>query len=393
MVTFSFTDSTRYQTLTLAFMVCCCASIFIFTILNPGYAWDMLGYAASVLSLNGIQIPEIHAIVFADLKTYATAETYQELTASTSYRVTMSTDPEAFSQQIPFYKIRLLYLLLIDALTNLGLGIFESMHIISAGLGTASLLLVYLGLRNQVMSLFWLITPLVLFGVTIDLRIMQQGGVDIFAFFWLSLTIVCYVRGSKMLLPTVALCVLVRTDLIIFAALLLAVLLLTDKSNRKQIVICGIVTLVAYFSVNSWAGNYGWHALIHFVFVTDMSATHPAVYSHYSSFNFHDYLKFLGSPTSWISKWFWLCIGCSLVSFISYYWLRKSPPTQSQVHAFLAMQRLNIACLLCVAYVVLHYIFFPAIFMRFFIGQCFFMVVSMLSTLSYIYRVKHDVTK
>jgi hypothetical protein len=266
------------------------------------------------------------------------------------------------------------------------------MHIISAGLGSASLLIIYLGLRKQVLSLFWLITPLVLFGVTIDLRTIQQGGVDIFAFFWLSLTIVCYVRNSKLLLPTVALCVLVRTDLIIFAALLLVVLLLTDKSNRKQITIWGIVTLTAYFSVNTWAGNYGWHALIHFVFVTDMSATHPAVYSQFSSFNFQDYLGFLVAPSSWISKWFWLCIGCFLVSFCSYYRLRKSLPSQTKFHAFLAMQRLNIICLLCIAYVVIHYLFFPAIFMRFFIGPCFFMVVSMLGTLSYAYRVRHAVS-
>lgn len=369
-------------------MVACSVSIFIFAILNPLDIWDMLGYAASVHSLNGVEISELHATVYADIKAHVTATAYLDLTSSDSYRMTMALDPEAFSQQIPFYKIRLLFILLLDALTKVGLGMFESMHFISAGFGSAGLLLVYLGLRNHVHSLLWVIMPLVLFGLTNDLQLLQQGGVDTFTFFWVALTVICYVRGSKVLLPILALSVLVRTDLILHVALMFAVLLLRNKSNRKQIVIWGIASMAMYFTVNTWAGNFGWFALIHFVFVSDLLATHPAVYSQVSSFNLHDYIGFLVSPRGWISKWLWLSIGCASVSFFSYLWYRKTATTQSLVHAFLAMQRLNVVCLICVAYVVLHYIFFPAVFMRFFVGSCFFMFVSMLSTLSYIYRVE-----
>lgn len=392
-MTFSFVEHARYQTVTLALILASCAYIFIFSLLHPYDVWDMLGYAAAVQSLNGADISEIHATVFADFKTHTTAATYQELTTSTPYRMTMSTSPDAFSQQIPFYKIRLLYVLLLVAMTHMGFEVFESMHIVSAGFASAGLLLIYLGLRNQVHSLLWLLIPIVFVGVTTDLRIVQQGGVDTFAFFWMSLTIVCYVRGSKLLLPMLALCVLVRTDFIIHAALMFAVLLFSDKSNRKLIVIWGIATLLTYFALNEWAGNYGWFSLIHFVFVSDMSATHPADYSQYSSFNLQDYLGFVLTMDSWISKWLWLCIGCSLVSFSGYLWYCKTPSTQSLAHAFQATQRLNIACFICLAYVAIHYILFPAIFMRFFIGSCLFMVVSMLGTASYLYRVKYVDTK
>lgn len=391
-MTFYFPDNARYQTLTLAFIVSCSVSIFIFALLNPFDVWDMLGYAASVHSLNGIEISELHATVFTDFEAHASAAAYKELTASSSYRMTMSTDPEAFSQQIPFYKIRLLYVLLLDALTKFGLGIFESMHIVSAGSGSAGLLLAYLGLRSQVHSLLWFIMPIVFFGVTTNLLIVQQGGVDAFAFFWISLTVICYVRSSKLLLPTLALCVLVRTDLIIHVALMFAVLLLTDRSSRKQIVMWGGLTLAAYFTVNAWAENFGWYSLIHFVFVSDMSATHPAVYSKIRSFNLHDYMRFLLSTHGWVSSWLWLCIGSALTSFFGYFWYCIKPTAQSLVQPFLAMQRLNIIAFVCVAYVVLHYLLFPALFMRFFVGPCFFMVVSMLSTFSYVYRSKSAVS-
>lgn len=382
-------NSARSQALVFAYIVTCCAVIFMHVYLNPTEVWDMLGYAASVHSYNGLGIAEIHASVLADLRTYSSATTYHDLTASSAYRITMATDPVAFSQQIPFYKIRLLYVMLIDGLNKLGFDLFESMHFLSAGFGSVTLLIVYLGLRNHVLPLLWLFLPVVFFGVTNDMAIVQQGGVDTFALFWLSLTIVCYARGSKLFLPVLALCVLVRTDLVLFAAMMFAVQLLADKSNRIQTVLWGMATVAMYLGVNAWAGNYGWFALIHFVFVTDLIATHPVEYSQIRSFNFQDYWAFLTFPHAWVNSWLWICIGCALASVTSYLWYRKTLSTTLLKQNFSVVQRLNIACIICVAYVVLHYLLFPILLMRFFLATCLFMTMSLFSTFSYIYHVRN----
>jgi len=380
----------RYQQLTLAYMSLCSLAIFAYAILNPLYVWDMLGYVAAVHQLNGVDTSQLHHYVFSELKANTTSAVFQELTSGTPYRLTMSKDPEAFIQQIPFYNIRVLFVLLIDAMSKLGLGLYESIHVLTAGFGASALIIVYIGLREQIHSLFWLTTPLAIYAVTTDIELLQQGGVDTFAFFWMCLILVFYVRASKLLLPALAISVLVRTDLIILAAIIFALLLFQDKSNRKVIIAWGVATLVIYFSINAWAGNYGWYTLIHFVFVTDMSATHPAVYSQFKSFGLYDYLGFLFSLHSWISKWFWVCIGCSLVSLFVYGFLYKKHYQQLHDKSFVGMQRMNIFCVISIAYIILHYMLFPAFFMRFFIGSCFFMILSMFSSFSYLSHARGE---
>ncbi len=386
----SIIDTDRNRVLALLFIATYCIAQFAHTLLNPSEVWDMLGYAASVHSLTGASSAEIHATVFSDLKAYATPAEYQELTSSTPYRITMSTDPEAFSQQIPFYKIRLLYVFLLLALTKCGIGMYEATHILSAAFANAGILVLFLGLRNYVHSVLWIVVPVFFYGITTNQLLIQQGGVDTFAFFWMSLTVVCYLRGSKFMLPALALCVLVRTDLIIHAALMFTVLLLTDKTIRTQVVLWGLATLVIYFTVNTWAGNYGWKALIYFVFVTEMSATHPAIYSAHVNFSVSEYLGFIFNRYDWISKWLWLSIGCALASLFVYFRYLRPPANHSpRDKDSLMAWRMNIVSATCVAYVVLHYLLFPAIFMRFFIGSCLLMVLAMLCTATHLFSLKY----
>ena len=377
----------RYQTPLFIYIALSTIAIFSYTAFNPLEMWDMLGYAASVHALNGLSVADIHAIAYAEMKSYAPLDSYQALINGSSYRTVMSSDPEAFSQQIPYYKIRLFFILLINALTHLGLGSYEAMHLLSAAFGSIGFLLVCVGFRKHIHPFLFVILTVFFYGITSDFMDLQKGGVDSFAFFWMTLTFICYVNGSKFLLPLLALSVLVRTDLVIHAALLFSVVLLTDRNSFKQTIAWGIVTLALYFLVNNWAENYGWRTLIHFVFVSDMSATHPAEFSMLTTFNTKDYIDILLSHDSWISKWFWLSLTCAPISFILYFWSNRISGSRHEHYAnFKMVKTLNVVCLISVLYVVLHYLLFPAIYMRFFIGSCFFMVISMLCTLSYVYQ-------
>jgi len=222
-------NSQRFSTLCAAYMLAWSGVIFINVILNPYPIWDMLGYAASVYSLKGFTPEHIHTTVYTGLRENVDIATYLALTESSSYRLTMSSDAQAFYQQIPFYKMRVLYVVMLFVSDSLGFDVFSSMHFLAAFFGSVGFLLLYIALRTHIHPLIWLLYPFIFYGITTDFILLRQGGVDAFAFFWMSLITALYFRNSKFLLPAIAIAVLVRTDMILFTILMYGILLLSDK--------------------------------------------------------------------------------------------------------------------------------------------------------------------
>lgn len=361
----------------LAFSVTC----LVVPLLHPIDNWDMLGYAASVQSLYGLDATAIHAQVFAEYKSYATQAHIEQLTNANSYRQVMHQDSGAFYQQIPYYKIRLLYILLLAAASELGANIFTTMHFLSSFFAAAAFLVIYLGLRKQTHSIVWIVAPLFFYFYSMELKIFQKGGVDSFAFFWVSMMVVAFLRGNRVLYPLIALSVLVRTDLILYDALIFAAALYWNRSDWRHIFAWGLITLMAYFWVNSWSGNMGWTTLINFVFTSKMLATHPEQYSQHA-IEFTQYVGFLLSRYDWISPWFWVSISISILNlfvFMASYrssWLKQSL-SDSRVQQLRLLHTISAISLL---YIVAHYLLFPAVFMRFFYGHCFLSALALLAT-------------
>jgi hypothetical protein len=91
----------------------------------PRLNWDMLAYVGITLSWQGLPPDEILARSFADAHAYAAAhglmKFYNELIdPSDAYRHAVSTDPQAFLNQFPFYRIRPFYLALVRLLSSFG---------------------------------------------------------------------------------------------------------------------------------------------------------------------------------------------------------------------------------------------------------------------------------
>ncbi len=372
-----------YQAFALAVVITFCLLCLIVPLLNPVDNWDMLGYAASIKSLYGLDVAAIHTSVFSEYKSYATAQHFELLTADSSYRRTMYMDAEAFYQQIPFYKIRVLYVLLLTAASQAGVNVFTAMHFFSPFFGAAAFLTLYLGMRHHVHPFVWIAVPPFYFFLTLEFSLFQHGGVDSFAFFWVAMTTVAFFRGSKWLYPLLALSVLVRTDLILHAALMFAVALYFNRTDWRQIIVWGVITLIAYFSVNSWAGNFGWTALINFVFVSDMLATHPEQYAQ-NKLGVKQYLGFVLGKQDWISPWFWLSIAISMLNLLILLAIFFLPRIQQYFDEdqIRSARRLQIISAVCLIYIILHYVLFPAVFMRFFYGQCFLSILALLTTMS-----------
>lgn len=384
-----FADNKFYQSLAFATAIVFTLLCLVVPLLNPVANWDMLGYAGSVKSLLGMNVDDIHRSVYSEFAAYASAGSFEVITGGTSYRQTMYEDAAAFSQQIPFYKIRILYVSMLTGLHQLGFELFAAMHVISAVFGAAAYLLIYFGTRDQVHSLVWLVTPGFYYFLTVEFGVFQNGGVDTFSFFWVAMTAVAFFRNSKLLYPLLALAVLVRTDLILYVALMFAVSFLRTKEDWLRCIFWGTVTLIFYSAVNSWSGNYGWSTLIHFVFITDMLATHPAEYSQLG-LSIQEYINVVLTKHDWISSWFWLAFFVSILNLILYVsmfhfsWLKIPATTKASY-----LKQFHLFSTICLIYIVLHYLLFPLVLMRFFYGQCFLSVFATLATVGQIMQTNH----
>lgn len=363
-----FNETDGLRQLVFVTMLASCIGFFFFVINNPAQNWDMLGYAGSVASFAESDPVTLHRWVYDEFEAYATAGEFQTLTQSTNYRQTMVEDADAFAQQIPFYKIRVAFVSLVALFTTLGMSVYDAQHLISAGFGSAGLFFLFLGLRRHIHSLMWIVVPFFFYQFTQDLLVVRFGGVDSFAFFWVVLTLIAYMHKSAWLLPLLALSVLIRTDLILYVGLMFALVFFSDYSRWKALGLWGVVCAALYLWVNHWAGNYGWQTVFYFVFMTNMEATHPSEYSQIG-IGLQQYLQVLVRP-QWVSKWLWFSVAA--VAFaVALYLYRLREISQSDV-----VGRFCLLGGIAIAYVVIHYLLFPAIFMRFFVAQYLIMLLA-----------------
>jgi len=379
-------DSERWRATALAVVLISIGWLILITTTKPHDQWDMLGYAASVVSLDSDNPTTVHARVYDEFKEYATPESIHDLTASSNYRIVMHTDAEAFWQHIPYYKIRVLYIAFVTILSKAGLGMFSAMHLLNVLFFSAGFLLIFGSLRHKVHSLFWIVSPLMVYQLGQNLHTFRAIGVDAIAFFWVALTCVGFLRNSRWLFPILALSVLVRTDLIIHVLIVFAAVcwLKPDRATMKRASLYFMVTLLLYLGVNHWAGNYGWSTVFYFVFVSNMSATHPEVYSNYS-IELKDLISAYFS-NKWISPWLFAAIGCSVLSWLLFQFTRHTEKTNDKFSE--TTRRFVLIGGIGVAYVILHYLLFPAVYIRFFVGHMIFMMLALFGVCTHLLRIK-----
>jgi len=379
-------DSHRWRSAALAVVLISIGLLIFDSAFNPRNQWDMLGYAASAASLESNDPIAIHKSVYDEFKRYATPESIDDLTTTTSYRIAMHNDAEAFWQQIPYYKIRVVFVYLVSLLSKVGLGMFGAMHLMNVLFYSAGFLLIYGLLRHQVHSLFWIISPWIVYQFGEDFQTFRSIGVDSFAFFWVALTSVGFLRKSSWLFPVLALSVLVRTDLIIHVFIVSAAVcwLEPDRTTLKRAILWFMVALLLYLGVNHWAGNYGWSTVFYFVFVSNTTATHPEVYSNYS-FELKDLISAYSSA-SWVSKWFYLAFGCGVLSGVLFQFIRINDKNNDDIND--TTRRFFLIGVISIVYVIVHYLLFPQLYVRFFIGEICFMVLALFGVCSHLFRLK-----
>ncbi len=347
------------QLITTLWVLVCGAAILAYSLANPIAEWDMLAYAASVEEMKGATPEDIHNKVYSELKARTTTAEYEALTNSNNYRVVMHNDVGAFNEQIPYYSIRVTFSALLANIHNLGVSVFDAGYWVTATAFVLSLLVLWGALNDRIHPVFQLLLPLMFYKYTKDLEVVRQILADSLSALWVVFICIAYLRGTRLILPLLALSVFVRVDLAIFSGLVLLVLFATSERKRYfELVACGVALVAAFLFVQEWAGSYGWKTLYYFAIISDMLATHPSEYGQIG-FTVNEYIQSLFDPTRWISRMFWVTAALSFVIIVIWISARLDNFNKK-------VCRISIVCML---YIALHYLIFPHLYLRFFVGQ------------------------
>lgn len=365
------------------FMLTLCFTLFLYAINSPRQNWDMLGYAASVVAIENTDENYIHKYVYQQFKAYATAEEFEELTEKSSYRKTMSHNADAFNQQIPYYKIRIITVLLIFALVKLGINIFVAFHLLTAALTCLGILVFYYAYRKIILPVFWIVVPIFLIGFNID-EVARMITADSLAFLWVGLICYTFIHSKwTVFFLLLATSVLVRTDMIFLIALFSGYFIIFRHELRLLAATTLLSSIGIYLFINDYADNYGWSTVFYYAIVSKMTATHPLEYSSIGV-TIEQYISAVkGNLVQFFrNRAVLLFAAVVFAQFIIHARSLKIKSSLASIYKDILNYPILVLTIISVLYVIIHYVLFPLLYERFFIGQYMIGALGLLTIIS-----------
>ncbi|MEE9423824.1 MAG: hypothetical protein V3V18_02460 [Methylococcales bacterium] len=354
--------------------------------------WDMLGYVGSAVSIEEADVSYMHNYVYQEFRAYSTDEEFENLTNTYNYRKVMFQDQDAFNQQIPFYKMRIIFVFLILGLSKLGFNMFMVSHMLSATLVSIGYYVFYHAYKKLINPIFWLFYPLfaIIFNI---INLTQTVTADSLAFLWISLLCYSFINAHwKTFFLLLVTSILVRTELIFFVAIFSCYFMLFRPSQRIIAAASLLVSLILYLLINNYVGNYGWSTVFSFVFLSGMSATHPAEYSHVGV-SFQQYLDVvINNLRLFVSNRSILLFETITLLQLILFWLSKKKECSiSKMYSKLVKNSALTLTLLSLGYIISHYLIFPVLDSRFFVAQYVISTLGLLSiSTSLIQKIDSD---
>ncbi len=348
------------------------SSLFFFLVCmnSQDQNWDMLGYAASALTLDNQEPEIVHEYLYRELQNYVSEEDFEKLTKKDSYRKLMSEDSDAFNQQIPYYKIRIVFVGLIFILVSLGVNIFTAGHVITAAAAALGLVVFFHAYRNEIKPVFFRALLPLLFVLTGVIDAGQKTSADSLAYCWLGLICYAFIRKHWAVFPLLVLSVLIRTDMVIFVLLVLTYYFAIKPEWRVQACVSVAATAVLYFGVNELVGNYGWSTVFYFVFISDMLATHPLEFSNLGVSLQQYFTVVLRNSIKVVNEdRFWVFVLNVLLQLILFFRMKNFKSLNKKTIIELMENPVTALTMISCGYIAIHYLLFPVLWSRFFIGQ------------------------
>jgi hypothetical protein len=241
----------------------------VWAIRQPHYTWDLLGYVGC--AVNSTDPKVIHDVAFEAIRD---APSDEEIRADNPYRADVAANPYHFAEQLPFYSIKPAYVALIKVLHQTGVPFQKSAVAISAASNFLLAVLLWQWLAAYLSS--WsLAAACTLIMLSPNILVLSRWATpDCLATlvaavaFYLILERQSYFLGSAFLVLNVW----VRTDALVLAGIVFAVLLISRKLDIVEFAALSLLALGSYFTINHFAGNYGWPTLFYNSFLGGMIA-------------------------------------------------------------------------------------------------------------------------
>jgi len=340
--------------------------------LQPTYDWDQIGYAGVVNSLNHSP-PDAHRLTFDQLRRELPPSDYDQLTRGAAiypehvnrYRATIARDPISFNQQLPFYRFRVTYTLLLYLFQNLGLPIVRAQRLVGVLAFVMYSLIVYRWLaphfpRRAIMAIVWAIATCFVsdsISVARTLTPDMLATSILLAAYYLLLERRAIVPGLFLLFVAIA----TRTDYVLYAIMaLLITLRFESKTRARNLCIAGVVgALALYAFLNLVFDHYPWSTLIWHTFYEPLPrpadtpiALSVARYAHLLAHGF-DVLGLIRLLA---------LITCTLATLLP-------PKTPAHKTSTISSNRYRAIAVIMLVGIAIHYLLFPGFWTRFFVAN------------------------
>lgn len=326
---------------------------------DPLCNWDLVGYTACALELTGIPETALREETYRRLESSMPPEAYSELASSTPERIARATDPGSLIQHLPFYRIRPVYVGLLAALSMAGLDPLSSASAISTAAAIATLLLLLRLVpgaaapgRTAAVALGSLGAGLV--------EVARHATPDALGALCAVACSALLLRRRKAVLIMLPLCVLVRTDLLLFVLPLHAYVLARMPFPKVRAALSALASTVLALLLHVLPGGYGWGTTFNYTFVRQ--AALPELLP--ASVTPSDYLMVVrGSIASIPHSEIWVFLFAAVLVL----GLSARPQPGASTVTLVSDARFVLAAASLSA--LLHFLVFPAAWLRFFAGH------------------------
>ena len=264
---------------------------------NHEVDWDLPGYLGSYYATQYDNTQVVHQNVYGDIQKIASPTEWNNITKinqKSNIRYSFYSNAQSFSEQLPYYQVKVLYNLSIQILVRLGFAPVEAAFVANAffyfWVGILFLLITYFIFPNWTFFSFSLTT--LLLSLPITNAFARMASPDLLSILLLLIFFLVYLwKNSEFLLFLIlALLTLTRPDYLVFGVTFYGLQLVTKWLINKKFdfsaIMYSIFLIAIYFFVIKCYHYPGWKEVFYDSFIHRREFISKEI----ANFSFEDYL-------------------------------------------------------------------------------------------------------
>jgi hypothetical protein len=357
------------------YFLLCGLYVLVMAVQKPELNWDAIAYVAAAKAMETDRPGPIHEFAYRQYQK-AVESTTQDSSAAPiteddkSYRKAMQDNADAFMENVRFYQIRPAYTGAVFGLYKAGVQPVFATYLISAVAAFLGVGVMFVIARSRMMLPFLLALPPL--ALSFKLRaIASASSPDALAFLGMMICAYLFIKERKELLAVLPLLLPIRTDLAIFVVLLLGYLFLFGPYKKRWVAVSFVATVLIYEFLR-WHYNYpGWTSVFYVTLVKQVIhslSPPPLTVGQYVAVLLRGIARAANDTAFTLYAVVAILSACLL-------FVKKSI-------GYLMHSKMHVLLVLSAAYVGIHFVLFPLVWDRFFIGSYILSGIAFFSLLS-----------